>query len=191
MRFSYVLALIISLSGCTSTSLSYQKKSIEIKGTQFDYDLKGETLYTTQTNLSQVWIDYHVFHTSDNENLVYEYARLNTAYKFKYNYPYILRQIFDAQDVKTTKDKDGLGFFTITLKDKTILYALAKTSTKKSLSLLYGFSQQNFEALMHNQPLMQMQTLQEAPKDAIKTQWNPKLIITGVLLEKVNAIPLR
>jgi len=124
-----------------------------------------------------------------NERLVYEHARLATGYKFKYNYRYILRHIFDARDVSLIKDENGLGFFTIIQKDKKKLNTIAMTGTKKSLTMLYGFSNHNFKALMNGNTLQRQKPQEIESKKMIRSQWNMKLIITGVLLEKEGGKP--
>jgi hypothetical protein len=100
-----------------------------------------------------------------------------------------LRHIFDAQDVTLIKDKNGLGFFTITKKDKKRFNAIVMTGTKKSLTILYGFSDHNFKALMDEKTLERINLKEVKSKEMIGSQWNIKLIITGVLLEKESGKP--
>lgn len=119
-----------------------------------------------------------------NERVVYEHARLAIGYKFKYNYQYILRHVFNAQDVELIKNENGLGFFSIMLKDNTRLNAIVMTGSKKSLTMLYGFSEDNFKALMNESILQKMEMKKSEAKKQIRSQWNIKMIITGILLEK-------
>ncbi len=182
--------LFLFFLGCTAPTLHYQNNTITLSNQHNTYTFHGNTIHQRQQNLSDISIKQYLFADEFNESLVYEYARINTGYKFRYNYPYILRQVFDAKDVEQIKDKDGLGFFKITLKDKGTINLIAVTSTKKSFSMLYGFSNVNFQALIHNRGLSKQEPTAIDAEKMIKSQWNPKLIITGVLLEQEKGRPL-
>lgn len=191
MRYNLILFLALLFAGCASTKLEYKNDSISLQNKELSEVFQGKTLYTTQENLSNINIDIKVFSSSLNETLVYEYARLGTAYKFKYNYKYILAHVFDAKKVKKVRDQDGLGFYTIKLKDGSLVYALIKTGTKKSLTMLYGLSKENFNALINKQTLKKQKFLDKRPQDNIKSSWNMKLIIMGILLEKEGGKPIK
>ncbi len=178
-----LLALSLFL-GCSSTSLLYQKKAITLQITDSPVILSGKTIYSSQQNLGRISVQQHLFVDSHNESVVYEYARLQTGYKFKYNYQYILGHIFDAKQVQLIKDENGFGFFSLTLKDDHILNAIVKTGTKRSLAMLYGFSEENFQALMGAKVLHTQKPKDIQPEEEIKSRWDIKLIITGVLLEQ-------
>jgi len=184
MKHLLLLLTTFFILGCSTTSLTYQHNKITLEDRDRSYTFHGETLYKSQQNLSQISIRQYLFTDAQNENLVYEYARLNMGYKFKYTYSYILRNVFDAKHVKAVTNKDGLGFFVITLSDKSSINLIAKTGTKKSLSMLYGFSDKNFKAMIENKELTKQKKISPDPKEAIQSQWNIKLILTGVLLEK-------
>ena len=113
-----LLLLFASLFlGCSpTTSLLYQKETISLQVSQRTIEFSGKTIHSAQQNLSQVSVRQYLFKEKHNENLVYEYARLQTGYTFKYNYQYALRHIFDAKQVQLIKDENGIGFFTIELK---------------------------------------------------------------------------
>jgi len=181
------LLLLLAASlflGCSSTTLLYQQDEITLQMTDRPIHLSGKTLYSTQQNLGRISIQQHLFEDQYNERVVYEYARLQTGYTFKYNYQYILNHVFDAKQVKLIKDKNGLGFFTITLKNGHALNAAVKTGTKKSLTILYGFSEENFQAMISGKELTRQKPKENKAEEAIKSQWNQKLILFGVLLEQ-------
>jgi hypothetical protein len=149
-----------------------------------EYHFKGKALYTDRVNLNTIFIEQSVFKSSENETLVYEYARLGTGYTFKYNYRYTLSHIFNAKKVQSIKNKEGLGFYTIELKDNSYIYALVKTGTKRSLTMLYGFSEDNFNALLNGAELSKQESTLKSTKELIKSQWNINQVIMGTLLEK-------
>jgi hypothetical protein len=170
--------------GCSSTSLLYQKETITLQLAERAVNLSGKTIYSSQQNLGRISIRKHIFEDKYNERIVYEYARLQTGYTFKYNYQYILRHVFDAKQVQLIKDDNGLGFFTVKLKDGHTLNTIVKTGTKKSLTMLYGFSEENFKALIAERALTIQKRKETKAAEAIKSQWNVKLIIYGTLLEQ-------
>lgn len=191
MKHLFLLLPLFIFVACTSSSLHYQSNLITLQNQNSSLTFEGNTLDSFQQNLSQISVRQHVFLDEMNERLVYEHARLATGYKFKYNYQYILRHIFDARDVELIKDKNGLGFFTITKKDKSKFNAIVMTGTKKSLTMIYGFSEHNFKALMGGNPLQRIKLQEVETKEMIRSHWNMKLIITGVLLEKEGGRPYR
>ena len=184
MKFIYFFLLSLLFIGCSSTSLNYQKDIITLSSPHLEQKIKGKTLQSSQINLSQISVQQRVFQSDSHETLVYEYARLETAYKFKYNYVYILTRVFDAKKVEVVQNKDGLGFFIIRLKDDSLIYTLAKTGTKKSLTMVYGFSEESFKALVNNTKLVKQDLSLQREEDGIRSVWNMKLIIMGDLLEK-------
>lgn len=184
MKHLLLLLPLFIFVACTSTSLHYQINLITLQNKNSSLTFQGNTLESFQQNLSQISIRQYVFLDEMNERLVYEHARLATGYKFKYNYQHILRHIFDARNVSLIKDENGLGFFTITQKGTKKLNAIVMTGTKKSLTMLYGFSDHNFKALMDGKTLERVNLKEVKSKEMIRSQWNMKLIIMGVLLEK-------
>ncbi len=188
-----LLLLCVSLFlGCSTSALLYQHDTVSLKIADRTVDLSGRTIYSAQKNLGQISIRQHLFKDQNNETLVYEYARLQTGYRFKYNYQYVLDNIFDAKQVQRIKDENGLGFFTIELKNGHRLNAVVKTGTKKSLTMLYGFSEENFTALIANKTLKRQESKDVKAEDKIKSRWDMKLILFGTLLEQeVGSVPKR
>jgi len=184
MKHLLLLLAVTLFIGCSSTSLLYQKNAITLQIADRAINLSGKTLYSTQKNLGRISIRQHLFEDKHKERVVYEYARLQTGHKFKYNYQYILGHVFDAKQVHLIKDENGLGFFSITLKDGHALNAIVKTNTKKSLTMLYGFSEENFQAMIAGNALTRQTSKDSKPEEEIKSRWNQKLILTGVLLEQ-------
>ena len=181
------LLLLLAASlflGCSSASLLYQKNTLTLQVADRSINLSGKTVYSSQQNLGRISIRQHIFEEQHNERVVYEYARLETGYKFKYNYQYILGHVFDAKQVQLIKEENGLGFFIVRLKDGHTLNAIVKTSTKRSLTMLYGFSEENYQAMISERALTTQKPKDAKAEEAIKSRWNMKLIITGVLLEQ-------
>lgn len=189
MKHLLLLLPLFIFVACTSTFLHYQSNLITLQNQNSSLTFNGNTLDSFQQNLSQVSIRKHVFQDEMNEKLVYEYARLASGYKFKYNYRYILRHVFDARNVEVIKDENGLGFFTITQKDNNKFNAIVMTGTKKSLTMLYGFSEDNFKALMDGNALQRQKQKEVKSTELIRSRWNMKLIITGVLLQQEGGRP--
>lgn len=171
-------------AGCSPASLVYKNDTISLQVSGKVLDLSGKTIYNSQQNLGRISIWQYLFKDQNNEILVYEYARIQTGYKFKYNYQYILTHVFDAKEVQLIKDENGLGFFTIELKEGRRLNAVVKTGTKKSLTMLYGFSEENFKALVSASALKIQKPKETKTEEAIKSEWNMKLILFGTLLEQ-------
>lgn len=185
MRYLLLLLWASLFVGCSpTTSLFYQKDTISLQVSGRAIDFSGKTIHSAQQNLGKISVRQYLFRDTYNETLVYEYARLQMGYTFKYNYQYVLGHVFDAEQVQQIKNENGLGFFTIELKDGHSLNAIIKTGTKRSLTMLYGFSTENFKALMDESALT-IQTLKEVKEEeAVKSQWSAKLIIFGTLLEQ-------
>ena len=182
MKTLFLALLSLFILGCSSTSLLYSPKQIHLQNENFSHIFAGKTLEKRQKSLSQISVEQNIFKDEYNQRLVYEYARLSTGYKFKSSYVSILDHIFNAKKVKLKKDEKGLGFFIISLRNDEKVYVLVKTGTKKSLTMIYGLSEENFSALLNQKHLSIQELVKE--ENPIKSAWNEKLIITGVLLEK-------
>jgi len=182
MKAQSLVLLSLIFIGCNATSLVYTNQKIHLQNETHSYTFTGKTLEKKQKNLSKISIEQNIFENEYNELLVYEYARLSTGHKFKYSYAYILNHIFNAKTVIMKKDEKGLGFFIITLRSNEKVYTLVKTGTKKSLTMVYGLSEENFFALINQKKLRVQKNIQR--NRLIKSAWNETLVITGVLLEK-------
>ena len=177
--------------GCSSTSLTYKKNEIRLQNDTFVHSISGNTLDTKHINLSQIFIEQRIFKSEYNEILLYEDARVNTGYKFKFTYQYILSHIFDTSKVTKVHEQKGLGFYILDLKSKKKVYLIAKVSSKKSLTFVYGFHKKNFNALLSQQSLVQQESVKPKSLEQIQTLWSPKLIIMGTLLQSDRVKPLR
>ena len=190
MKTLILYAISFFILGCSSTSLSYTPHQIKLSSSMFEQTFDGKTHFSKDINLAKIFISQHIFEDTYNELLVYEYARLDVNYTFKFSYRYTLEQLFEAKKVKLEKNKEGLDFYIITLKDNSKLYALVKTNTKSSLHMIYGFSEENFMALLKGHKLSPQATLSSRPEESIKSKWSQKLLITGALLNRKKARPL-
>lgn len=184
MRWIALSLFSFFIIGCSSTSLSYSKNKIHVQNDSITHSFSGKTLEINRINLSKIFITQNVFKSDYNEILIYENANVNTGYKFKFTYQYILGHIFDASKVTRVREEKGLGFFIIRLKNNQKVFVLAKTGSKKSLTLLYGFSEENFNALLNKQPLVKQDISKQGSTKDIKTLWSQKMIITGTLLQE-------
>ena len=172
MRFTlFFLALLIT--ACSPIIMNYNDTKITI----LDRSIEGTTLHISQKNLTKIAIVQRLFLSHTGEELVYETAKVDTRYKFRYTYSYILRTIFEAKSISLENSSEGIGFFTIMTKDNKLIYAVVKLGSKKSLGMVYGFSQENFELMMHKKTLKHTST-----KTQIESKWNEKMILTGSIL---------
>jgi len=191
MHSLVLLVISFFFISCGSiSSLTYTSKKIKIDNTITVHTFNGSTLYSNKENFGQLFISQYVFLNEYKELLVFEKIDLDTHYKFKFSYTYTLENIFKAKSVERKKSEAGLEFFIIKMYDGTSIYCLLKTGTRQSLTMIYGFSKENFKALMQDTSLTEQYIHSTKPKDAIKTLWSHQLIISGVLLERKVSRPV-
>ena len=175
IKKAFFLLFPLLILGCATPKITHKSGTLSI----LDTTIKGKNLKQTQKNIRYISIEQTIFLTHTGETFVYEYARVDTPYKFKYTYSYILGIIFDAKKVSFLQKKSGLSFFHIQTKSKKEFYLLIQTNSKKSFRMVYAQNKENLKALLDEKPLAKSNSTL-----GIESKWNEKMILTGELLEQ-------
>ena len=185
---------LLLLSGCSHSTLQLDTaKQLRISNDQATIEISTKPLEHQRINMSTLYIDQDILSVDDSDRcIVFEDIRTANSYRFNYAYKRSIDLIFNARRVDVIKRYGNLTLYKMVLKgeQKEVINLLALTASKKSLKLLYGFSdeglqklQEKLEANSHSVEY----TLTSKSTDTqgcYKTQWQPKLMILDGLVSK-------
>ena len=185
--------LLITALGCSNSTITlHDEKQLIITNESTRIEVTSTEVQSKRINMSALYLDQYILSVEKDECIVYEDIRTATGYHFNYAYKRSIDLIFNAYSVEVLKTYGNLTLYRITLRDagKSVINLLALTSSKKSLKLIYGFSdagaQHLQESLEQNSTVVKYELKNTSkPHDrCIKTQWVPKLLILDNLVSK-------
>ena len=185
--------LLITTTGCSNSTLGLHKDNqLVITNEATSIEVTSKVIVSKQINLRPLYIDQHILSVDEDECIVYEDIQTAAGYRFSYAYKRSIDLIFNAYRVDALKTYGNLTLYRVVLRDddKSVLNLLALTASKKSLKLVYGFSdvgaQHIQDALEHNSTVVKyvLTSTAQPHEGCIKTQWTPKLFILDNLVGK-------
>ena len=179
-------ALLVLLSGCsTSTLVLNNNDEVVLTYNDRSIEAAGKTLKKNQLVFSTIIIDQNVLQFKDKSLLVYESTTVDLNYMYKYATQTSVEMIFDAKKINTIYRRNNLYFFQMILKNGKILNAMVQQSNDQTLSMVYGFSVEQFRKILgqvegSEKMFIKLETknieIFKDPKSAVKSKWNMKLI---------------
>jgi len=192
IRLGLIILTMTFLFGCSAgTQIKYIPNELILKSDEKFISAKAETLKSDFINLGSIGIDQKVLKLDTEDVVVYEDVFIKSEYQIKHSYDRALGLVFDALDVNRIATTNALGFYRIKLRDKTDLFVVVNTATKKRFSMVYGRNGCLFETAVNRldkQRLVQQkecQSIKTDPDNSIQSKWQVKLIILDGLLEQV------
>ena len=181
------------LAGCTHSTLQLDStKQLRISNDKTHIDVMADALKHQRINMSLLYIDQDILAVDEDHCVVFEDITTRSGYKFNYSYRRSIDLIFNAYSVDVIKSYGDLTLYKVRLRgeEKEIINLLALTASKRSLKLLYGFSDKALQKLQKKleenstQVEYTLISKSEDTKRCIKTQWSPKLMIMDNLVSK-------
>jgi hypothetical protein len=193
LLLSFVL-LIIS-SGCATSTLRLvdnDRLHLQYDGTHLV--MSGKVAAQQQINLGSVYVRQNVFELSDGGIVVFEYARVRPGYRYNYALKRSIDIIFNAATVHEVDTFFNIGFFRVTLRNGCRVNIIAENGNKKYIRMVYGFGDDAFDALMQQlrkgkereRSLSGPAGMISKPEKAIRTRWNPKMLLLDSLVVKTG-----
>jgi len=185
--------LLITATGCSNSAIHlHDDKQLIITNETAAIEVTSASVQSKRINMSSLYVDQYVLSVEKDECIVYEDIRTAAGYRFNYAYKRSIDLIFNAYNVEVLKRYGNLTLYRVTLRDevKSIVNLLALTSSKKSLKLIYGFSdtgtQHIQDSLEQNSTVVkyELKSVLKPHERCIKTQWVPKLLIMDNLVSK-------
>jgi len=179
--------LAIAFVGCSHTSIDVKNNTLHLQNDDQMIHAKTTLLKKDFVNLSTIYINREILTLEEGDIITYEHVSIQSPYRLYNTYNRALRLIFDAKDVEKQREANTLTYFILTLKDNSKIDLIVKTSTKKNFSMVYGKNPCLFENAMKelsahdfSYKCVKVTTSMES---AVKSKWQPKLIILDGLLE--------
>lgn len=190
--FLTAAALLIAV-GCSRSAIKIDgNNQLIISNNQTTIEVKSALLESRKINLGSLYVDQNIIAADDTRCIVYEEIRTAAGYRFNYGYKRSIDLIFNAYRVEEGKRYGNLGLYRVTLRDenKSVVNLLALRASKKSLKLVYGFSDKEFRALgesldQNSRVFMdELSASTERRDNCIQSSWQPKLLIMDSLVGK-------
>ncbi len=191
--FFVLVSVSIMTAGCSSSGIKIEEKNrLVISNDQTSVEVNTPYMESYTINMNPVLIDQHIISVDESSCIVYEEIRTVPGYRFNYGYKRSIDLIFDAYSVEERKRYGNLTLYRVTLRDekKTVLNLLALTASKKSLKLIYGFSDDALATLEKNLEndngvITYTLAMGTSRRDhCVQTKWQPKLLIMDNLVGK-------
>lgn len=191
--FFVLVSVSIMTAGCSSSGIKIEEKNrLVISNDQTSVEVNTPYMESYTINMNPVLIDQHIISVDEQRCIVYEEIRTVPGYRFNYAYKRSIDLIFDAYSVEERKRYGNLTLYRVTLRDekKTVLNLLALTASKKSLKLIYGFSDDALATLEKNLEndngvITYTLAMGTSRRDhCVQTKWQPKLLIMDNLVGK-------
>jgi len=185
--------LMTMATGCSNSAIHlHNDKQLIITNKTTTIEVTSVEIQSKHLNMSSLYLDQYILSVEKDECIVYEDIQTAVGYRFNYAYRRSIDLIFNAYSVETLKRYGNLTLYRVRLRDenRSVINLLALTSSKKSLKLVYGFSDKGMQQLQHD--LEQNSTVVKYELKGtskfhdvcIKTQWVPKLLILDNLVGK-------
>jgi len=193
------LSLLFLFSSCSNSVMTMEKKNRLLISNDVTF-IRVNTPYveSKRINLGPIYVDQHIIATDDTRCIVYEDIRTASGYRFNYGYKHSIDLIFNAARVDERKGYGNLTLYRLTLRDQnsSTLNLLALTASKKSLKLLYGFDDREFETLQESLDQnslaveFDLSATVQRRDHCIKSNWKAKILIMDNLVGKEGGGPI-
>ena len=184
---------LIVATGCSDATIYlHDDKQLVIMNDATSIEVTSTEIEHKRITMSSLHLDQYILSADDDACIVYEDIKTSTGYRFNYGYKRSIDLIFNAYSVETVKRYGNLTLYRVILRDeaKSAVNLLALTASKKSLKLIYGFSDEGLQQLQgkldQNSTTVkyELKSTIKAHDRCIKTQWVPKLLILDNLVGK-------
>lgn len=140
--------VVLLLSGCATSDLSYNNEAIHLRIDDASLRVKGKTLEEKHDNFSTLFLTQKLIRLDDATLVVFEEARTDMQYKFELTTPRSIKIIFDAKQVIKVHYNTFIYAFQVILKDNRVLNVLVAQGNNQRLQMLYGMSTDKMDQML-------------------------------------------
>jgi len=195
------MSLLLVFSGCsTSTLVLNNNKEVVLTYDDKGIEAEGKVLKKETLAFKTVLVKQNVLQFEDNSTLVFESADTDMLFMYQFATQVSIEKIFDATALNTLYRRNNLYFFQALLQKGKWLNILVQQSGDQTLSMIYGFTAQQFAKLIQQvagaeqlHTTVQTKNLEvfTDPQDAIRSKWTKKLISIDGLIVPDDSIMMR
>jgi len=190
--------MLVFLTACSMHHIGYNGKNNFFVSLDNKTVIKrhGDVIYKNQINLLQLYVNQKVLQMKNGKILTYEEVQTAAQYKFSFGIKRIVGIIFPEYTYDYLDQKGNIHFFILTNKiTKQKVYMLLENINKKSLKLVYGFTEVIFnrlkELLIDNKSIVENDKVNNTDLKVNKSSyvlssWNPNIIILDNIVSKMG-----
>lgn len=187
IRLTFVTIVILMISGCGMSNLSYNNKQLTVQVEKEYLQMEGTLLSERRDNFSSLFLSQKVLRLTEGNLVVYEDARTDLSYEFEPSITRSIKIIFEAKNMIMVYGKSHLYAYQLILKNGKILNVIAQQGDTQQLRFIYGMSTAQF-----NKMLKQLDPDAKGAyyKQVLKLQDERHAILSKWDVQKVHFVPL-
>jgi len=196
LRF-FLLAIVL-MGGCSSPQIVNKNDKIGVRFDGGELVMPARKIATDSVVLDGIIID-RALYKAQEENIVYEEARVQPPYLLNYATTQTLHIVFDTLQIEQLEQVGNLWFYKVRMRNGSAFYLVAQNRNSRGLVLLYGLSSEQMEAIIAECGGKKIALSKEndktsmalpASEQAFMSRWNPKMIILDGLLKRLDGKPI-
>ena len=187
IRLAFATIVILMISGCGMSNLSYDNKQLTVQVEKEYLQMDGALLNKHRDNFSSLFLSQKVLRLNEGNLVVYEDARTDLSYEFEPPITRSIKIIFEAKSVIMVYGKSHLYAYQLILKDGRILNIVAQQGDTQQLKFLYGLSTSQLNKMLK---YLDPDTEGAYYKQVIKLQDEGHAILSKWNVQKVHFVPL-
>ncbi len=182
-------------TGCSMSSLEITKnKNLVLDVDSKEFILSSEVKEHKLLNYKDLFIEQYRVQNEEGKVLFYENAYTSLNYEFNHGSLFTVMYIFnDSREYEKVYESNNLIFVQLLLENKKYINVLIKSSDTQVLSYVYGFSNEEFLALVNKLNTDKTKKI-ELKYNAISsfskplTNWNANLVFFTPLITPLRMI---
>ena len=179
--------VVLLLSGCAMSDLSYNNETIYLRIDDASLRVKGKRLEEKNDNFSTLFLTQKLVRIDDATLVVFEEARTDMQYKFEPTIPRSIKIIFDAKKVIKVHYNTFIYAFQVVLKDNRVLNVLVAQGNNQRLQMLYGMSTDKMDQMLRE---LGQDVKPALYKDVIDLRNEPTPFMSQWSIRSVHLTPL-
>lgn len=187
LRSLIITTLLLLLSGCGVSNLTYQDKQLILQVDKEYLQLDGELVKVDKDSFGSLFITQKILRLDNGHMAVYEDAMSDHLYEFEPGITKSIKVIFNAKSVIIAYAKNSLYAYQLILKDEKILNLIAQQSDSQRLRMVYGMDSTQLDQILKK---LDLNTKSVYYRDVMIIENQNKAILSKWTVQNVHFFPL-
>ena len=187
VKFLIVLFILVFLSACSTTDLSYKNNQLVLKVDDKHLQVNSRFINNRISNFSTLFIDHQLLQLNEGNIVVYEKARTDDMNEFYFPTVDTIKIVFDARYIRVVYFSSSFYIMQVVLADGRPLNVMVEQLEDQSLNMVYGMTNKQINHL-----LSQLDSQKRMPLDqhVITLNLQQSAILSRWTTYKVNIMQL-
>lgn len=148
VKFLITIFMLVFLTGCSTTDLSYKNNQLVLKVDGKDLWVDSGFVNNRKNNFSTLFIDQQLLQLSEGNMVVYEKARTDDMNEFYFPTVDTIKIVFDARYVRVVYFSSSFYIMQVALADGRPLNVIVEQLEDQSLNMVYGMTNRQINSLL-------------------------------------------